>query len=197
MFNFDNLTANLPDAFRKDKESNNYKLLQIEKVIYDRILDIFRDIENCLDIENCSGATLDMWGQRQQVPRGTVTDEQYLILIKANIAQSFCDGSRNGIAEALAYMLSCNTSEIKIKNGEERNTVEIMDIPFSTVVNSGFAEEQISELIQKIMPIGIKCTINYSGTFELGETFGEQDAEKGLSDLERTVGGYLGMLRRD
>lgn len=197
-FNFDNFAANLPDAFVKDKDSNNYKLLLIEKKIYDRILEMFRDVERCMNIDNCSGATLDLWGKRQQEARGTSNDEQYRLRLKAKIAQSFCDGSRNSVAEALAYMLSCGTDKIKIKSGTGTNSVMILDIPFTAIQKAGFTDEQITEIINKLLPEGTTLeSINYSGTFELGETYGEQDMEKGLSDMERTVGGTLGMLRRE
>ena len=195
-FNFDNLAANLPDAFVKDTDSNNYKFLLIKKKINDRILKMIQDVEACLDIDNCTGATLDAWGRRQGVARGTSTDEQYLLRIKASIAQSFCDCSRNSVAEALAYVLSCTTDKIKITG--DNYSVSVIDIPLATVQKAGFTDEQITELISSLMPTGVRVeSVSYSGTFELGETFGEQDTEKGLSDIERTVGGYLGMVRRN
>lgn len=197
-FNFDNLAANLPDALRKDKDSNNYKLLLVEKMIYDRILQIFRDVEACLNIDNCNGKTLDLWGQRQQIMRGTADDEQYRLLIKATIGQSFCDGSRNGIANALAYMLSCDPNKIKITSGNNGRSVSVVDIPFATIKQAGFTDEQITDTINKLLAQGVTLeSINYTGTFELGETWGEQDTERGLADLERTFGGTLGMVRRN
>lgn len=194
-FNFDNLAANLPDAYVKDKESNNYKLLLIEKKIYDRILKIFQDVEACLDIDNCSGATLDCWGKRQQVSRGTSDNEQYLLRIKSKIAQSFCDGSRDSIASALAFMLSCSTTKIKIKSGIQKNTVDIVNIPLDILTNAEFSTEQTTEIINGLLPTGVKLgTINYGGTFVLSEIGAEKSTETGLSDIDGTTGGTLGQI---
>lgn len=195
-FNFDNLAANLPDAFAKDRDSNNYKLLLVEKKIYDRILQILQDVKACLGIDNCSGVTLDNYGERLQVARGTSTDVQYRIRLKASIAQTLCDGSRDSMAEALAYVLSCNTNQIKITGGDY--TVSVVDIPLATITRAGFTDEEITEIISGLLPTGVRLeSMNYSGTFELGSIFGEQDMEKGLSDIEHTVGGTLGMIRRN
>jgi hypothetical protein len=196
-FNFDNLAANLPDALRKDKDSNNYKLLLIEKKIYDRLLQILYDVEACMDIDNCSGATLDLWGQRQQIARGTADDNQYRLLVKATIGQNLCDGSRNSIADALAHMLSCDPNKIRITSGTKKNSVSVIDIPLATIRQAEFTEEQITDTITKLLAEGVTLeSINYSGTFELGEAWGENDPDKGLADLERTIGGTLGMVRR-
>lgn len=194
-FNFNNLAANLPDALRKDKDSNNYKLLLVEQKIYNRILEIFQDVEKCLDVDNCNGTTLDYWGKRWQVARGTATNEQYKMRIKAKIGQSFCDGSRDSIANAIGYMLSYDPNKIKLTSSKN-NVITVVDIPYETIRKAGFTDEQVAEIINDLVPTGVSVEINFSGTFELGETWGEQDAEKGLSDLDRTVGGYLGMVRR-
>lgn len=196
VFNFDNLAANLPDALAKSKDSNNYKMLYIEKIIYDKILSMLKDVEACMDINKCYGATLDLWGKRWQVARGTLNDEQYLLSIKAKIGQSFCDGSRDSIANALGYMLNYDPNKIKLTTGSKKNTVSVIDIPYEIITRAGFTDEQIADIIKEMLPEGVELEISFSGTFELGETWGEQDAKKGLSDLDRTVGGYLGMVRR-
>lgn len=197
MFNFDNLAANLPTALRKDINSNNYKLLLVEKIIYDKILEIYRSIHSCLNIDNCTGKTLELWGERQQVLKGKLSYEQLLLAIKASVGQSFSDGTHGSVVSALAYILSCEKKAIKIKSGDEKNTVDIVDIPLKVAEQAKFTDKQIVELINVLLPAGVSVKqVVFSGTFELGETWGEQDAEKGLSDLERTVGGELGMARR-
>ena len=192
-FNFDNLAANLPDALRKDKDSNNYKLLWVEKQIYDRILNMIKDVEACLNIDNCNGAVLDDWGKRQRVSRGTSNDEQYRLRIKGSIAQSFCDGSRDGIAQALAYMLSWDANKIKIKSTEDYK-VDIANIPLDILTKANFTTEQITEIVNTLLTEGVKATINYGGTFKLSEIGAEKSTETGLSDVEGTTGGTLGTI---
>lgn len=205
LFNYDNLAANLPDVLAKDKNSNNYKLLNVIKLMRDRMDKIHEDIANSLDINKCTGATLDAWGKRYQVSRGTSTDEQYLLRIKAKMRQNCCDGTHDSIVSTLAFMLSCDKSKIKIKSGEASNTVDIVEIPLDVIIKTEFSTDQLTEIINRLLVAGVKLNaINYSGTFELGETWGETDDyslakenDKGLSDsMNGERGGYLGMTRR-
>lgn len=196
-FNYDNLAANLPDAFAKDKNSNNYKLLKIEKFIYDRTLQIITSINDILDIDNATGATLDAYGKGLRVARGTLTDDQYRIRIKAKRAQARCDGTRDSVAEALAYVLSTDTSRIKIKSGNVTGDVILLDIPLETLKKAEFSTEQINEMINEMLPQGVSLSSSYySGTFRLGATWGEKSAEKGLGNIEGTTGGTLGLVTR-
>lgn len=194
-FNFDNLVLNLPDAYKKTPESNNYKLLLVEKHIYNGIQSMLQTIFDSLDIDNASGAALDMWGQRQNVPRGASDDVQYRIRIKAAIAQSLCDGSRNSVADALAYMLSTDTSKIKIKDGEQTGLVHLVDIPLTLLVEGGFTTDQVIALIESMLAEGVRLSAyEFSGTFEFSNTDNEYDEDKGFADTSGTIGGYLGLL---
>jgi hypothetical protein len=195
-FNYDNLAANLPDAYAKDKDSNNAKLLKIESKIYDKILEIFMQVKDCTDIDKATNATLDMYGVRQQVKRGTSTDEQYRLRIKGKIAQSFCDGSRDSVAEALAYILSTDTSRIKIKSGDTTGIVKLLDMPFDTLRQADLTVDQFHSIIEELLPSGVQLSAQYSGTFRLGSAWGETSSEKGLGDIERTTGGTLGLITR-
>lgn len=194
-FNFDNLVLNLPDAYKKTPESNNHKLLLVEKHIYNGIRSMLQTIFDSLDIDNASGAALDMWGQRQNVPRGSSDDTQYRIRIKANIAQSLCDGSRNSVADALAYMLSTDTSKIKIKDGEQTGLVHLIDIPLTLLVDGGFTTDQIIAMIEAMLAEGVHLSYyEFSGTFEFSGTDDDYDESKGFADVEGSIGGYFGLL---
>lgn len=194
-FNFDNFAKNLPDAFRKDTDSNNYKLLLVEKHIYDKIYEMFQSIQNILDLDNTTGATLDMYGERLNVKRGALSDYQYRIRLKAKITQSLCDGTRDSIAEALAYMLSTTSDKIKLETDGTANVVKISDLPLSVVINAEFSTDEITEIVENLLPEGVSVSqTEFTGTFEFAENDNEYDENSGFADLEGTVGGYFGLL---
>lgn len=213
IFNFDEFAKNLPDAFRKDKESNNYKLLQVEKHIYNLIDAMLQSIYNILDIDNATGAVLDAYGERLNVKRttdehlrallesGEITEEeykkradaQYLIRLKSAISQSMSDGSRDSVAKALAYVLSSTPDRIKLVE-EENNSVRLVDLPMSVLFDAGFTSDQIVKMVEDMLPEGVTVVAEFTGTFEFADTYGEIDENSGFADLEGTVGGYFGLL---
>lgn len=195
MFQSDNLALNLPDVLAKDKDSNNYKLLMLRKRMTDRIAEIHQGVMDCLDINKCNGVTLDLWGRKYLASRGTSTDEQFLLKIKAKQRQFLCDGTHSKIVSALAYMLSCKESDIKIRNGEAKNTVEVVNIPLGVIANSDFSTDDVTDVINSLLCAGVTAsTINFGGTFVLTEIGAEQNEEIGLSDIAGTFGGKLGQI---
>lgn len=205
VFNFDDFTYNLPDAFCKDKESNNYKLLMVEKYIYDRINTMYQSVFDILDIDNAHGVVLDeIYGTRLNLKRGALNDIQYRLRLKAKISQSMSDGTRNGIAEALAYTLNTTSDKIKIKADENSKTVQLLDLPLAVLDEAECTTDDVLEMLDSMLPQGVHVSAaNFTGTFELAEfdnTLENLDANDvydentGLSDLEETFGGELGLL---
>lgn len=194
VFNYENFEKNLPDAFRKDKDSNNYKLLLVDKHILDKIHLMLESIYGILDIDNATGETLDLYGTRLNLRRGTLTDAQYLIRLKAKIAQSFSDGSRDSVAKALAFVLSSTSNKIKITSIGD-NTVRLVDLPMSMLTGAKISTDEIISMVKDMLPQGISVKADFTGTFEFAETEGEYDKDKGFADIDGTVGGYLGLLQ--
>lgn len=194
-FNYENLSANLPYAFKKDRVSNNYKLLEVEKHIYSKIEEMFKSVYSILDLSNAYGKTLDMYGERVCLERGNATDEQYRIRIKSKIAQNLCDGSRESIAAALAYILQCNTNRIQIVTGDSTGKVEMIGIPLENLYTAGFNTDEITDLINSLFITNVRLdVVNYLGTFEFSASSDEYDEYKGFADETGTIGGFFGLI---
>ena len=195
VFKYGNFAANLPDAFAKSDESNNYKLLAVEKYIYDAVLDVINGVHDVTDIDRATGAALDMHGDIHQIKRGTSNDTQYRIRIKGKIAQSLCDGSRDSIADALAYILSSDNSKVKITTGDETGTVNVIEIPLELLFTANFTPDEINDIIGALLPEGVHLgDIGYSGTFEFSAVDTEYDEDKGFADESGSIGGFFGLL---
>lgn len=193
-FNFDNLTANLPDAFYKGEDGVFYKLLQVDKHIYDGISRMLQSVYDILDIDNATGKTLDLYGTRIMLERGSSSDEQYRLRLKGKIGQTLCDGSHEGVVSSLAYVLQCDTSQIQIKTGANTGEVELLGIPLDILTNAGFSDDEITELINDLLPENVVLAgVNYTGTFEFAETDNEQSDTQGFADENGTIGGFFGL----
>lgn len=194
-FKYYNFAANLPDAFSKGEDSNNYKLLAVEKYVYDAIMAVINGVYDITDIDQATGAALDMHGDIHQIKRGKSNDTQYRIRIKGKIAQSLCDGSRDSVAEALAYILSSDTSKVKIATGEETGTVDVIEIPLELLFIANFTTDEINNIVNDLLPEGVRLgDIEYSGTFEFSVADNEYDADKGFADEGGSIGGFFGLL---
>lgn len=204
LFDNTNYVNNLPDKYAKGTDSNNYKLLLMERNSLIALENDIKAVDETLDIDKATGETLDLYGEMFKQPRGIATDEQYRIMIRAKIARNICDGSINSVLQAIRQTFSCDVSEISIVNSNEPCTVKIEKFPLSVVTKAGFTTGQAVQIIKSILPVGIQIEFNFEGTFELCSSENEMGVDglsKGLIDTEQYMdstlypdanGGYLG-----
>lgn len=193
-FNYDNLAKNLPDAYKKDSTSNNYKILEVERFANSELRQILEQIENILDINNATGATLDMYGKRFGQARGKATDAQYITMIKSKIIRGLCSGSYKDIIDALCYTFNCNIDDIRIRETDSPATVILDKTPLDAIIKAGFSAAQANQIIENLIPAGVSLeSVLFEGTFEFGETENEYDEAAGFGEtVNSSIGGYLG-----
>ncbi len=193
--NYKNLEKNLPDAFYKGSDGNNYKILQICRKGHEGIEEAARGVFDCFNIANAEGQVLDdIYGARANLARGELDDAQYIIRLKGKMMQNTVDGSFGGLVAALAFVLSCDESEILLQeNGD--GTVSILNIPLGVLTAAGFGSDEIVELIEAMLPVSVKVSeYGFSGTFEFSDAIDEYDEDAGFADDDSTIGGYLGLF---
>lgn len=193
---------NLPDAFRKDKNSNNYKLLEIEKLSADELRKNLNAVDEILDFEKATGKTLDYYGERVGQPRGSATDAQYLMMIKGKIMLNRVNGSYGSISEALCFMLDCKPDEINIEDDSDPRTVNVNKVPLNTIVKSGMSVNQMLALVQRLLPVNVILKqFLFDGTFEFSGGYDDTavdgatkgfTGEYGKTMHDDAIGGYLG-----
>lgn len=210
-FNYENLIENLPDAFAKDKNSVNYKLLQLHKYDMDIMRDILAQISASMTIGGASGCALDdIHGGRVNLSRGSLEDTAYKIRLRAKTMQNITDGSFPKMIEALSYILQINPNEIKIYECSDANAVIIDDISLLAMENAGIPFEEIVPMVEKLLSVNVHVReYGYSGTFEFtsaldNDGYGEgydiendYDKDRGFGSVDDTkIGGYFGTFER-
>lgn len=193
-FNFDNLAKNLPDAYRKDKDSNNYKFLEIERFANNETRTTLEAILAIYDIDNATGETLDMYGKRFGQARGKATDAQYITMIKSKIVRALSSGSYKDIVDAICYTFGCDKSEVLLVETDTPMSVRLEQAPLGAVIRAGFSSRQAEQIVKSLLPVTV--TLDYTsldGTFEFSESEAEYDEKAGFAEAENgSVGGYLG-----
>ena len=194
-FDRENHVRNLPDAYDKRWDSNNAKILAIEKREMDAIRGELSDIYASLDLSLASGKTLDLYGEMVGQERGKASDEQYRIMIRARILRNLTNGDYNSIARAISLIFNCDTTDFCIAEKDEPCVVELTGLPFEILNRSGLGVENALKIINEIIPAGVRLeTLSFDGTFEFSDAEEEQDAAAGFGDIEQTLGGYFGLL---
>lgn len=185
----------LPDAYRKDKDSNNYKLLSLEHALVNGFWDDLKAVDTVMDIFKAAGKTLDLYGGMYNQARGGMTDEQYRVIILQRIARNWAGGDYNSTVTALASALGVSPSEFRLVEEDNPRRVAVENIPFSALQEAGITAKQAEQMIAGFMPIGIPLApLAFSGTFEFAASANEYDAERGFGNVDQTIGGYFGYL---
>ena len=189
----------LPDCYRKDTESNNYKLLEIGHFAVDKLMDDINDTRESKDLTKAYGATLEHFGTMKGQPRGGLDDSQYRYLLYMRIGRNLVTGNYDSVIRVARSMLGMddNSNELIVEDAKGGN-VCIRSIPLSTLIASGFSSRQAIQLIKQLLPIGVGIiTDGFEGTFEFDSSENVYDESKGFADLNRSFGGYLGLMLGD
>lgn len=195
-FNRDQLARNLPDAYSKGQESNNAKILEIEKRALDSLRASINAIYESLDINNARGSTLDLYGEMVGQERGAATDEQYLVLIKNRIVRNCVNSDYNSIVHALCLTFDCEPSDIKLTELDEPCKVALEGLPISQLNACNIDVGTAVQIVNGLIPAGVFMeAVSFSGTFEFSAgTELVYDADKGFGNEDQTIGGYLGLM---
>lgn len=195
-FNLDDLAKNLPDAYRKDPASVNSRILRIEKYAMDDLRAMLRSIDDSLDLNLATGATLDLYGDMIGQQRGKATDAQYRALIKMQIVRNFVTGGYNSVVELLAMILGCAPSEIVLTEDDETRHVRVDNLPFEKLNEMALDAATVTQIIKEIIPMGIYLEgVSFAGTFKFSD--GPElvyNAAAGFADDAQTIGGYFGYM---
>lgn len=192
-FNRENHAKNLPDSYAKHKESNNYKILEIERLENEKSRATLKEIDDILDLHNAKGKTLDYYGERVGQARNGATDEKYVYLIRTKAAQNLSNGSIPSIRKTLCAIFDCDPSEVVIMNSENACAVKVSKLPLIVITKAGFSIEQATQIVESLMPVGVAVeTFMIRGTYVFGETDGYVGADKGFAEYDGGAGGQFG-----
>lgn len=191
-----NHAQNLPDSYKKTKDSNNYKILEIERIAVNNERETLQKIGNSRGLDNAKGKTLDLYGEMVGQARGLATDDQYRLLIKSRLMRSLSNGSYESIVKSLCATLNCKPSEISITEKDEPCVVQSITLPLTILAQAGLSKAQANALIKSLMPVGVTLeTTLLEGTFMFSDSENDYDEEAGFCDVEGgSMGGYLGSL---
>lgn len=201
-----NNVKKLPDAYLKRHEdgspSNHAKMLELNELQRDEFKEAMQQVFDSLDIDLATGATLDKYGEIVKQKRGSLTDEQYRILLRFKIAKLLNKGDYNSMMYLACRTLDCNDGDLVIQDVGNA-TVEIVSLPLHAPSKAGFTFSQVIDMVKDLLPCGVNVSeANFVGKFTLTELGDDEkaiyDEELGFSDGEpATMGGYLGHVTAD
>lgn len=179
MYSVKQLVSLFTDHFRKDEESNTYKLMQL----FSDELQLLEETNNRIiewrNIDKAEGKQLDLIGQNVVQSRGTATDEVYRIVLKTKVAQNLADGTLNGLIRAIAYVLQVDKKEIQVREMwsilNMPAALAIEAIPIDKITAANLTNDEFEKILQSLVAGGIKLMLMASGSKEFlnlsGQTY--------------------------
>lgn len=191
----ENHVKNLPDSFCKTETSNNFKLLELERLTLEEYRQTLTELFDMIKLENARGKTLDMYGETVGQPRGRASDEQYVLMIKAKLMQNLSNGSYPSILNSLCTTFDCEPSQIYIEESETPCKVNAVKIPLGAVIKADITPEDTEKLIKSLLPVGVSLeSYLYEGTFTFSDIENEYRENEGFCEFDGdTNGGYFGI----
>lgn len=220
LFTLDTILYRLTDRYKKNKNSNIGKMIQIFSGELEQLQETNIRIEEWREIDNAEGVALDMIGEDLQQPRGATSDEMYRVLLKAKIAGYQSNGDINSLIRVISIALNVKPGAVKIyelwddtpefysvapyqfnlveKNEPKPAAIKINSFPIERLNESALSPHHFFELIRNSMAGGVGLEeLVLDGTFEFGDVDMVEDETKGFSDIEGEIGGFLGIAFSD
>ena len=114
-------------------------------------------------LEYLTGKSLDYFGEQFNVYRAGANDDFYKFKIRAAMVAATADGTTDSIIKAVAYILDCQYSDVRIiqpwQTGGEARTIIITGLPFQYASDPDavrFLTEQLAR--------SVEATIRINGT---------------------------------
>lgn len=193
----------LPDCYRKDSQSNNHRLLELNRQPVQELRQDIQAVMDALDLNAAGGRTLDLYGDMLQQRRGLLNDEQYRYMLLSKIGRNTVQGDYKSIMDTLVLMFGSRMGDItlddlELEEEERPCVVKLTKFPVFVLVNAGFSSRQAVEMIESLLPICVTLSAdNFEGTFEFADAADVYDELAGFGDIEQTIGGYLGLYLGD
>ena len=191
----DNHVKNLPDIFCKSKDSNNFKLLELERLTVEEYRQTLRQLFDMIDLDNAKGKTLDLYGETVGQSRGRASDEQYILMIKAKLMQNLSNGSYPSVLNSMCTTFGCEPSQIYIEESDIPCKVNAVKLPLESIIKADITPEDTEKLIKSLLPVGVSLeSYLYEGTFTFSDVEDEYKENEGFCDVEDgEMGGYFGI----
>lgn len=200
---YKNSAYKLPDSYRKDKDSNNYKLLELTGQQANDLKKDFRAIYDCLDLDTVTGRTLDLYGLMLDQKRGLLNDTQYRYILYTAIGRNIGQGTYDSVMDIIVRMFNTEHGQVTLDDFELSEVdkpckVRLTRFPLFVLINAGFSSKQAVQMIESLLPICVTIEAdNFEGTFEFSDVDDEYDENRGFGNIEQTIGGYVGLFLGD
>lgn len=170
-------TRELPDAYAKGVDSNNYKLLRLLSVLYERHKADLDSINRAHDISYASGETLDNIGAMAGVDRNGDTDAQYRLSILAHVAALSTTGDCDATIARIEQMLGLESGTISITEVNSTalgfcTSVIVNGLTMDILQSSKFTPEEMNSIVQSVIPAGVKLVpLQFAGTLAITSSY--------------------------
>lgn len=146
----------LPDVYRKNPASNNYKLLELHGDASDALRDDIQLVLQAQDLQKAFGSTLNRYGDEIGQPRGNADDALYRTLIQEKIIQNRNNGAWNRVSSGIANLLQLPISRFYLADGAEPHTAQLILSDASDLAHLPGKTIFLLSKIKGLLPAGVR-----------------------------------------
>lgn len=154
-FNHNIYVKNLPDCYRKSIQSNNNKILKVEKHALTKLAEDISAVFDTLDIWKATGKTLDLYGEMYNLPRENMEDDQYRLMILLKMTRNRAGSDHTSIVNALATALGLSPESLCILDSEISGNVDVDPLPYNVLQEAGISVKQVWESLKQLLAVGV------------------------------------------
>lgn len=154
-FNHEIYVKNLPDYYSKDINSNNNKILEVEKASVRSLEEDITDAYNSLDIWQATGKTLDLYGEMYNQPRENLPDDEYRLIILLKMVRNRAGSDHASVISALSAALNLPANIFHIADSEIGGNIDVLALPYNVIQESGVSIKEVVKNIKMLLGAGI------------------------------------------
>lgn len=171
MYDVKSVVRLFTDHFRKDPESNTYKLMQLFSDELELLKETNNRIMDWRDIDKAEGMTLDLIGKNVLQPRGRLNDAAYRIALKSKIARNLANGTLNGFIQAVAYILQVDTSKVIVREmwreADDAATLALETLPLDVIGKGNLTTSDFIAFLQSLVAAGVRILMVASAHIDI------------------------------
>lgn len=164
-----NLVQALPDVYRKNTGSNNYKLLALHGEAVDALRADILAVLAAQDVHQATGVTLDRYGVIVDEPRGNSDDSDYRVKIQQKMGLYRGNGSWSSVSSGISNLTHLPLQAFALADNAMPHTVKLTVKDAADLARIPKSRSLLAK-IATLLPagVGLYVTSNFRSTAMVG-----------------------------
>lgn len=149
------LIHSLPDAYWKDTDGNNFKLLSLHGEAVDTLRADAEAVLRAQDLQTAIGRTLDRYGAEIDQARGSANDALYRLLIQQKLARSRGTGTWESVTSGVRNVLNCGAEDFYVYDNSHPHKAVLRVRNEEVLGQCPLPTEEMKRVLNHLLPASV------------------------------------------